>query len=62
LVDKRANKFTLKKIIEYLFHVEILKINTLKVPHKKTISRKPHYKKAVITLKYGGLINLFPEM
>jgi len=67
MVDKRANKFTLKKIIEYLFRVTTVKINTLKIPKKKSVVgrvyiNKPESKKVVITLKGGDKINLFPEM
>jgi large subunit ribosomal protein L23 len=67
IVDKRANKFTIKKIIQYLFNVNTIRINTLNLPKKKKIvgrfsNYKPQYKKAIITLKSGDSINLFPEM
>jgi|TARA_B110000971_G_scaffold198516_1_gene215202 large subunit ribosomal protein L23 len=67
MVDKRANKFTIKKVIEFIFDVNIIKINTLLTPRKKrTVGRfsgyKPQYKKAIITLKEGDNINLFPDM
>ena len=67
IVDKRANKFTIKTIIQYLFNVNTIRINTLNRPTKKTrVGRfskyKPQDKKAIITLKYGDNIDLFPEM
>lgn len=67
MIDKRANKFTIKKIIEYIFNVGIIKVNTLTNPKKKrTVGRfsgyKAQYKKAIITLKSGDKINLFPDM
>ena len=67
VVDKRANKFTIKKIIEYVFDVSVIKVNTLSAPRKKrTVGRfsgyKPQYKKAIITLKNGDSINLFPDI
>ena len=34
MVDKRANKFTIKKVIEFIFDVNIIKINTLLTPRK----------------------------
>lgn len=64
IVDKRANKFTIKKIIEYLFNVNIVKINTLKIPKKnnKLLDYKMKSKKALITIKSRNILNLFPEM
>lgn len=67
VVDRRANKFTVKKIIEYIFNVQVLNVNTLTNPKKKrTVGRfsgyKSQYKKAIITLKDGDRINLFPDM
>jgi large subunit ribosomal protein L23 len=67
IVDKRANKFTIKKVIEYIFNVNILNVNTLTNPLKtKTVGRffgyKSKYKKAIITLKEGDTINLFPDI
>lgn len=67
MVDKRANKFTIKKVIEYIFEVNVLNVNTLTVPRKKrTVGRftgyRTQYKKAIITLKEGDTINLFPDI
>ena len=67
MVDKRANKFTVKKVIEYIFNVNVINVNTLTNPlKKKTVGRfsghKSNYKKAIITLKEGDIINLFPDM
>ena len=59
-------KNAVKSAIEYLFNVEVLKINTCHPPKKKRrvgkyIGLKPHYKKAIVTLKEGNVINLFTE-
>ena len=67
MVDRRANKFTIKKVIEFIFNVNIINVNTLNQPPKKrTVGRfsgkKSQYKKAIITLKDGDSINLFPDM
>lgn len=67
LIDKKANKKTIKKAIEYLFNVEVKKVNTLTTAKKKkSMGRfqgwKPQYKKAIITLAEGNSINLFPEI
>ena len=67
MVDRKANKFTIKKVIEFIFDVNVIKINTLTQPNKKrTVGRfsgyKARYKKAIITLKNGDSINLFPDI
>jgi len=67
MIDPQANKFTIKKVIEYIFNVKVIKVNTLNVAKKKkTVGRfsgyKSKYKKAIITLKEGDKINLFPDI
>jgi len=67
MIDRKANKFTIKKVIEYFFNVNVIKINTLNTAQKKkTVGRfsgyKSNYKKAIITLKEGDKINLFPDI
>ena len=67
LIDRKVNKFTIKKVIEYIFKVNIIQVNTLNIPRKKRtiggfFGYKPKYKKAIITLKTGETINLFPDI
>lgn len=66
IVDRYSNKFSIKTAIEYLFNVKVLKINTCRLPRKqkrvgKYIGWKPQYKKAIVTLSDGDVINLFAE-
>ena len=66
-VDLKSNKLEIKTAIEYLFNVTVLNVNTLNQPKKKkTIGRfsgyKARYKKAIVTLKSGDRINLFPDI
>ena len=66
LVDRYSDKISIKAAIENLFNVKIIKINTCRLPRKKKrvgkyIGWKPQYKKAVITLSEGDVINLFPN-
>lgn len=66
LVDRRADKIKIKMAIEYLFNVKVIKINTCRLPRKKKrigkyIGWKPQYKKAIISLAEGNVINLFTE-
>nr|YP_010204112.1 ribosomal protein L23 [Ahnfeltia fastigiata]UAT97667.1 ribosomal protein L23 [Ahnfeltia fastigiata]UAT97871.1 ribosomal protein L23 [Ahnfeltia fastigiata] len=65
-VDRKANKLDIKKAVEYLFNVKVKKVNTSHPPEKKRtigkfIGKKPHYKKAVVTLNSEDRINLFPD-
>jgi large subunit ribosomal protein L23 len=62
-VHKGASKMSIKKSIEKLFKVNVIKINTINtkgktklVKGKKTISSS--FKKAIVTLKKGQSIDL----
>ena len=62
-VHSGANKNSIKKNIEKLFKVKVIKINIMNTKTKKKIkqgklSTKPGYKKAIITLKKGQSIDL----
>ena len=62
-VHAGANKKSIKKNIEKLFKVNVLKVNIINTKTKKKIkqgkvSTKPGYKKAIITLKKGQSIDL----
>lgn len=66
VVDRYSDKITIKNAIEYLFDVKVIKVNTCKLPRKqkrvgKYIGWKPQYKKAVVTLSEGDVINLFTD-
>lgn len=66
LVDRYSNKSTIKAAIEALFNVKVIKINTCRLPRKqkrvgKYIGWKPQYKKAIVKLSDGDVINLFTE-
>ena len=62
-VNKGATKKSIKKSIEKIFKVNVVKINTINLKGKNKIVRnkkasKPGYKKAIITLKKGQSIDL----
>ena len=66
IVDRSSDKITIKAAIEYVFNVKVIKINTCRLPRKKKrvgkyIGWKPQYKKAIVTLSEGDVINLFTE-
>jgi large subunit ribosomal protein L23 len=65
-VDLKANKTTLKALIENYFNVKVVSINTHRPPRKKRrIGRsqgyRTQYKRVIITLKEGDSIQLLPE-
>ena len=62
-VHEKANKKTIKKNIEKIFKVNVIKINIINQKTKMKIkqgknSYKSGYKKAIITLKKGQSIDL----
>tara|TARA_B100000686_G_C16670853_1_gene906363 strand:- start:660 stop:956 length:297 start_codon:yes stop_codon:yes gene_type:complete len=62
-VNKRLNKKIIKKNVEKIFKVEVIKVNIVnkKTKVKTTRGRKvkvPGYKKAIVTLKKGQNIDL----
>ena len=62
-VAKDANKSSIKKSIEKLYKVEVIKVNTiLSKPRVKMVrgkvGNKTGYKKAIVTLKEGQTIDM----
>ena len=62
-VNSLADKKSIKKSIEKIFKVNVVKINTIKQKGKSKLvrgkkSNKPGYKKAIVTLKKGQNIDL----
>ena len=62
-VHKNASKNSIKKSIEKIFKVKVVKINTIKKKSKNKIVRNKHskkkgFKKAIVTLKKGQNIDL----
>ena len=58
-----SNKKNLKKNIEKIFKVNVIKVNTINLRGKTKIvrgkkSKRPGYKKAIVTLKKGQSIDL----
>ena len=62
-VHKGASKNSIKKSIEKIFKVNVIKINTINLKGKTKLvkgkkSSRPAYKKAIVTLKKGQSIDL----
>ena len=63
-VARDANKIEIKRAIESLFRVKVLRVRTISVQGKEKrvgryVGRTPNWKKAVATLKEGDSIEFF---
>lgn len=63
-VNPRANKLEIKRAVEGLFKKAVLRVNTANYAGKKkrertaAFGRRPHWKKAIVTLKPGEKIEV----
>ena len=62
-INKNANKKNIKKNIEKIFKVNVIKVNIVNLKSKiklkqGKLSKKSGYKKAIVTLKKGQSIDL----
>jgi large subunit ribosomal protein L23 len=71
IVDATANKVEIKRAVEKQYGVNVEKVNTMKVMGKlktrytKTgilAGRKPNYKKAIVTLAEGEVIDFYSNV
>jgi large subunit ribosomal protein L23 len=67
-VNKKASKGAIKQRVEELFGVDVLEVNTMVMPGKKRriigtrkFTKTPSWKKAIVKLREGQTIDLFPE-
>lgn len=63
-VARSANKHEIKKAIERVFGVTVLDVRTMNYKGKPKrlglrFGRRPHWKKAIVTLKKGDYIEFF---
>lgn len=71
VVENRANKVEIKRAVEQMYGVNVVKVNTLVASSKpktrytksQIISgRTPSYKKAVVTVAEGEIIDFYSEI
>ncbi|HLT80524.1 MAG TPA: 50S ribosomal protein L23 [Cyclobacteriaceae bacterium] len=71
IVDIKANKVEIRKAVEKLYGVNVKSVNTmnvmgkLKVRYTKTGiqgGRRPNYKKAIVTLAEGEVIDFYSNV
>lgn len=64
-VHPKANKIQIKQVIEDIFDVDVVKVNTIVMPAKRGrrgrrwYMRSKQWKKAIVTLDPADSINLF---
>lgn len=71
IVDIDANKVEIKNAVEKMYNVNVERVNTLSVMGKKKVrytkagtlaGRKPNYKKAIVTLAEGEVIDFYSNV
>jgi large subunit ribosomal protein L23 len=71
VVEKTANKLQIKLAVEELYDVKVSEVNTMRYPGKRkqrhtksgvSIGKTPSYKKAVVTLAEGEVIDFYSNI
>lgn len=71
IVNKKANKIEIKKAIEDIYNVPVLSVNTMIMPAKAKNrmtrsgviqGRRSSYKKAIVTVPEGEIIDIYGDL
>jgi len=71
IVDLNANKVEIKSAVEKMYNVNVERVNTISVMGKQKsrytkagvlVGRKPNYKKAIVTLAQGEVIDFYSNV
>ena len=71
VVDKHANKMQIKKAVEDLYDVKVAEVNTMRYSGKRkqrytrsgiSVGKTASYKKAVVTLAEGEVIDFYSNI
>jgi len=71
IVDIEAGKDDIRTAVEKMYHVKVTKVNTISVMGKQKVrytkagvlaGQKPNYKKAIVTLKEGDVIDFYSNV
>lgn len=71
IVDINANKVEIKQAVEKMYGVNVAKVNTMRAMGKLKVrftkagtlaGRKPNYKKAIVTLAQGEVIDFYSNV
>jgi len=65
-VDRRSNKVQVRKTVEFIFGVKVVKVNIFNVPKKEAKLGRSRgftnaYKRAIVYLSEEDTINIFPD-
>ena len=63
-VDSKANKIQIRQAVEEIFGVRVTDVRTINVRGKmkrfrRGMGKKPNWKKAIVTLRDGDIIDVF---
>jgi large subunit ribosomal protein L23 len=63
-VDRRANKIEIRQAVEQIFKVDVVDVTTLTMSGKvkrvgRILSKRPDWKKAIVTIKPGQQVKFF---
>ena len=71
VVDVEARKDDIRSAVEKMYNVKVTRVNTINVMGKQKVrytkagvlaGRKPNYKKAIVTLKEGDVIDFYSNV
>ena len=71
VVKKEANKLEIRQAVEELYNVKVSEVNTMRYPGKRkqrntksgvTVGKTSSYKKAVVTLAEGEVIDFYSNI
>jgi large subunit ribosomal protein L23 len=71
IVELTANKVEIKSAVEKMYNVNVARVNTISVMGKQKsrytkagvlVGRKPNYKKAIVTLAQGEVIDFYSNV
>ena len=71
IVDVQSDKDQIRSAVEKQYNVKVVKVNTINVMGKQKTrytkagvlsGRKPNYKKAIVTLKEGDVIDFYSNV
>lgn len=63
-VALNANKFAIRDAVESLYGVKVTNVRTMIIPGKlkrrgQSVGKRPNWKKAIVTLKEGDVVDFF---
>jgi large subunit ribosomal protein L23 len=63
-VDRSANKIEIRQVVEQMFKVNVLDVRTVNIKGKtkrvgRFMTKRPDWKKAVVTIKQGQRVEFF---